>query len=165
MAPSRLALTSRTMTAPSPSASPSPEQQPLRPFSQGWAEALCAAINASEPYRTAGARWTWHVALVVERNAKLGFAHDQGVVLALEHGQCKGVKLVDGKHARAPFIFRAPYAQWKRLAKGEVDPIIAVMKGEITFTGSMTTLMQHSRAAKALVECTRVVPTAFAEDV
>ena len=142
-----------------------PPPEPHRPFSQEWADALCAAINASESYRTLAARWTWHVALVVEKNVPLGFAHDQGVVLSLEHGQCKGVKVVEGKLARAPFVFRAPYAQWKRLARGEVDPIIAVMKGELSFTGSMATLMQHSRAAKALVECTRVVPTSFPDEV
>ena len=148
------------MTAPSPEQS----SPPFRPFSQEWAEALCAAINASEAYRSTAARWTWHVAFVIERNATMGFAHDLAVVLALEHGHCKGVKLVDGKHARAPFIFKASYANWKRLARGEVDPIIAVMKGEVAFTGSMTTLMQHSRAAKALVECTRAVPTTFPDE-
>ena len=151
------------MTAPTPSPSPS-EQQSFRPFSQNWADALCAAINASETYRVAAARWTWHVAFVIERNVPLGFAHDQAAVLALEHGQCKGVKLVDGKHARAPLVFRASYETWKRLARGEMDPIIAVMKGQIEFTGSMTTLMQHSRAAKALVECTRAVPTSFPDE-
>jgi putative sterol carrier protein len=149
---------------PPPPPPPPSTEKPLRPFTQEWADALCAAINASESYRNVAARWGWHVAFVIERNAALGFAHDQGVVLALEHGHCKGAKLVEGKHARAPFVFRAPYMHWKRVVRGEVDPIIAVVKGEITFTGSMASLMQHSRAAKALVECTRAVPTSFPDE-
>ena len=71
------------------------------------------------------------------------------------------MKIVDGKKARAPFIFRAPYDGWKRLVRGELDPIIGVVKGEITMTGSMSALMLHSRAAKALVEVVRTVPTAL----
>lgn len=135
--------------------------EPLRPFSPEWADALCAAINASESYRATAARWSWPVAFIVERDAEHGFAHDLAVVLTIEKGHCAGVKIVDGKHARASFLFRAPYERWKRIARGELDPIIGVVKGEIGMTGSMSALMLHSRAAKALVEVLRTIPTAF----
>lgn len=143
---------------------PMPGDEPLRPFTPEWADALCVAVNASETYRVVAARWTWPVALVLTHDASLGFPHDTAVVLTLEHGRCKAVKVVEGKHARAPFIFRAPYRHWKRIVRGEADAIIAVVKGEVAFTGSMSALMLHSRAAKALVECARAVPTRFPDE-
>ena len=54
---------------------------PPRPFTQRWGEALCAALNASESYRSAAARWIWPVALVVQKSADLGWARDTAVVL------------------------------------------------------------------------------------
>jgi putative sterol carrier protein len=138
-----------------------PEQGLLRPFTPEWADAFCAAVNASESYRAAAARWTWPVAFVVQRDPARGFAHDTAVVLTLEKGRCTGVKLVDGKHAIASFVFRATYERWRLVVRGELDPIIGVVKGEIGMSGSMAALMLHSRAAKALIEVARTVPTAL----
>ncbi len=133
---------------------------PPRPFTQQWGDALCAALNASESYHSAAARWIWPVALVVQKAADLGWARDTAVVLSLEHGHCNGARLVDASKARAPFIFRGSYANWKRVMHGDVDPIVAMVKGDLAVTGSMSTIMMHSRAAKALVEVARTVVTA-----
>ncbi len=151
---------------PPPAPIPSAEQQaaipvesagPPRPFTQQWGDALCAALNASESYRSTAARWIWPVALVVQKAADLGWARDTAVVLSLEHGHCNGARLVDASKARAPFIFRGSYANWKRVFHGDVDPIVAMVKGELSVTGSMSTIMMHSRAAKSLIEVARTV--------
>ena len=133
---------------------------PPRPFTQQWGDALCAALNASESYHAIAARWIWPVALVVQKAPDLGWPRETAVVLSLEHGHCNGARLVDGSKARAPFIFRGSYANWKRVMHGDVDPIVAMVKGELAVTGSMSTIMMHSRAAKALVEVARTVATA-----
>lgn len=130
---------------------------PPRPFTLQWGEALCAALDASESYHAAAARWMWPVALVVQKSADLGWPRDTAVVLSLEHGRCRGVRLVDANKARAPFVFRSSYANWKRVFRGEVDPIVAMVKGELAVTGSMSTIMMHSRAVKALLEVARTV--------
>lgn len=143
-----------------PAEVPTESAGPPRPFTQQWGDALCAALNASESYHAAAARWTWSVALVVQKAADLGWVRDTAVVLSLEHGRCHGARLVDGSKARAPFIFRGSYANWKRILHGDVDPIVAMVKGELAVTGSMSTIMMHSRGAKALVEVARTVETA-----
>lgn len=150
-----------TAAAPRPAA---PAGPPYRPFTQEWGDALCAAVNASEAYRAAAARWTWPVGLVVQRAPDLGWARDTAVVLSLEHGHCHGAKLVDAHKARAPFLLRATFANWKRVVKGELDAIVGVVKGDIELTGSMATIMMHSRAAKALVDVAKTVPTAFPDE-
>ena len=151
--------------SPTPGAEPAADRPvesagPPRPFTQQWGEALCAAINASESYHAVAARWIWSVALVVQKAADLGWPRDTAVVLSLDHGHCNGVRLVDGSKARAPFIFRGTYANWKRIMRGDVDPIVAMVKGELAVTGSMSTIMMHNRAAKALLEVARTVTTA-----
>lgn len=136
---------------------------PLRPFTQEWADALCAALEASEAFRIDGSRWAGAVGLVLAKDVAMGYPRDTAVVLQLEHGHCLGAKLVDAGRARAPFLFRASRTAWERLARGELDPMIALVKGELTLTGSMSSVMQHARAFKAIIVCAGGIPAAFAK--
>jgi putative sterol carrier protein len=136
-----------------------------RPFTQPWADAFCAAVNADARYRTIAARWTWPVALVVEAEPTLGYDAAVAVRLELSGGHCAGARALAPEEADAPFVFRAPYAVWKRVVRGEVDPLAAVARGEIRLAdGSLTTLLINAQSAKALVECARAVDTAFPDE-
>ena len=149
------------MTAPD--ASNAPAAPPL-PFSPAWAAALCAEIEGDAAYRAASHGWRWPLALVLDRAPDLGFPDDVAVQLTLERGRCLGVTVRPAAKVDAPFALRAPYATWKRVVRGELDPVIGVMKGEVKLTGSIGTLMMHTRSAKALVECARRVPVRFPDE-
>ena len=41
---------------------------------------------------------------------------------------------------------------------------MAVAKGEVKLTGSLATLMFHTRSAKALVDCVRRLPTLYPDE-
>ena len=136
-----------------------------RPFTQPWADALCAAISADAAYRDAGAAWTWPVALVLERAPDLGYPDDVAVELALDRGACHGATVVAADDAQAPIVLRAAYDVWKALAVGALDPVAGVMGGRLRLArGSVMTLMANVRAATALVSCARAVPTAFPDE-
>jgi hypothetical protein len=64
----------------------------------------------------------------------------------------------------APFKLRGPYAVWKRLVRGELDPVMAVARGELRLEGPLTTLMMHVSSARALVACAQRVPTTFPDE-
>ena len=134
------------------------------PFTQPWATALCVAINDDAAYREAARNWTWPLALVLESAPEYGFAKDTAALLQLERGSCNGAQVLPAADASAPFMLRAPYAVWKRVATGELDPIMAVAKGEVKLTGSLATLMFHTRSAKALVDCVRRLPTLYPDE-
>jgi len=136
-----------------------------RPFTQPWADAFCAAVNADAQYRTIAARWTWPVALVLEPEPGLGYPAAVAVRLELSGGQCPGARALPADEAEAPFVFRAPYVAWKRVVRGEVDPLAAVARGEIRLaSGALATLLLNAASAKALVECARAVDTAFPDE-
>jgi putative sterol carrier protein len=136
----------------------------LLPFTTPWAEALCAAINSDESYRTAARGWTWPVALVLAADARLGFPEDVAIELQLDRGDCSGASVMSPVDVTAPFVLRADYATWKDVVLGVLDPLVAVTKGRVTLTGKLTTLLLHARAAKAMVACAQRVPTQFATD-
>lgn len=136
----------------------------LRPFTAAWAEAFHAVIEADEPYRSAAARWTWPVALVLTPAPEYGFPEAVAIELQLDRGRCHGAQLVPADSVTAPIALSAPYAVWKSIVRGELDPIVGVTRGKIAVKGSLATLMMHARAATALVTCAKAVPTAFPDE-
>lgn len=135
-----------------------------RPFTAEWAEAFRSAITADEAYRSAAAQWTWPVALVLEPAPELGYPHSVAVELSLDRGACSAAAIRATDTLSAPFILSAPYATWKQVVTGALDPIAGVTRGKIKVKGSLATLMLNARAASALCACARAVPTAFPDE-
>lgn len=135
-----------------------------RPFTAPWAEAFRHAIEGDTAYRDAAAKWTWPVALVLSPAPALGFPDAVAVELQLDRGRCHGATIVAGDAVSAPIALIAPYAVWKSIVRGELDPIAGVTRGKIAVRGSLATLMMHARAATALVACASAVPTEFPDE-
>ncbi|HEY3287650.1 MAG TPA: hypothetical protein VGJ96_11100 [Gemmatimonadaceae bacterium] len=136
----------------------------LRPFTQTWADALRNAINGNAAYRAAAVGWTWPIALVLEAAPQFDYHADTAVQFMLERGTCTDARVVDPSGVTAPFVLRAPYAVWKRIVRGALDPVMAVALRQVSLQGSLTTLLLHAGAAKALVACARLVPTHFPDE-
>lgn len=135
-----------------------------RPFTQPWAEALRDAINVNVAYHAVAGDWTWPVALILNAARDLGYADDVAVEFDLNCGTCTAVRVLSPTEVTAPFVLRASYPVWKRIVRGKTDPMMAVALRQVTLQGSLTTLMLHAGAAKALVACARNVPTHFPDE-
>lgn len=135
-----------------------------RPFTPAWAEAFRSAITANAPYRAAAARWTWPVAFVLEPAPELGYPDAVAVELALDRGTCHRAEIRAVADVSAPFVLRAPYATWKAIVTGGLDPLVGVTRGAIKVEGSLTTLLMHAAAAAALCNCARGVVTQFPDE-
>ena len=74
------------------------------PFTPEWTAALREAIESDPDYRTAAAKWTWPVALVLEAAPEFGYAAPVAVELALDRGRCMGAALRAPDAVTAPFV-------------------------------------------------------------
>lgn len=135
-----------------------------RPFTPEWAAAFRDAIEADATYRVAAASWTWPVAFVLEAAPEFGYPDAIAMQLHLERGRCHSAALLAPDAVTAPVALRAPYAVWKSVARGELDPVVAVTGGKFRVSAGAMTLMTQPRAATALVACARAVPTAFPDE-
>lgn len=135
-----------------------------RPFTAEWADAFRTAILSDEGYRRAAAAWTWPVALVLDPAPALGYPDAVAVELMLDRGDCSAASIRAADALSAPFVLSAPYAVWKLVVTGALDPVVGVTHGKIKVRGSLTTLMLNARAASALCACARAVPTSFPDE-
>jgi putative sterol carrier protein len=122
------------------------------------------AINDNQAYRAAATEWIWPVALVLTATPDLGYADDVALEFTLHRGDCTAATILPTGSVTAPFVLRASYGMWKKVVRGLVDPVMAVALKQIDIEGSLSTLMLHAGAAKALVACARTVPTHFPDE-
>jgi putative sterol carrier protein len=134
------------------------------PFTQPWADAFCAAVNADSSYRAASLAWTWPIALVLSDGAPIGVVGPVAIELALDRGTCHTARIISPDAVTAPFVLRAPYPVWKEIMQGGLDPIIAVARGTVTVTGPRATLLLHARSATALLRSAQAVPTRYPDE-
>jgi putative sterol carrier protein len=136
----------------------------FRPFTQAWADALRDVVNGDAAYRDAAARWAWPLAMVLEPAPAFGYAEPVAAELVLDRGTCHAATVLAPDAVTAPFVLRATYEVWKKVVRGELDPVSAVATGRIKFTVALMTLMLHTGAAKALLACAARVPTEFPDE-
>lgn len=132
-------------------------------FTAPWAEAWCAELNASEPYRKAAARWEGALVLVMTENPAMGVGKTRRLFLDLHHGSCRGARAATTDDAgSAPFVLEAPPAVWKRVLEGGLDPLLGLMTGKVRLArGSLAKLTPQVQAAKELVRSAGRLPTSF----
>lgn len=136
----------------------------FRPFSPEWATAFKDAINADPEYATLAKSWTWPVALVMDATPSFGFPNAVAVQLTLDRGTCTSAAIMPPHTVSATFVLRADYETWKEVVQAGLDPITAVTRGRIKFTGPLGTLLMHAKAATALIGAAHAVPTQFPDD-
>jgi putative sterol carrier protein len=128
--------------------------------SDAWAKAMKQDLNDSKSYEESALTWEGDFFFIIEPGGTLG----ESVTLYMDlwHGKCRDAYQLNGHNQAAPaFVISAPVANWKKVMTKQLDPIQAMMTGQLKLRGNMAVIMRHVRAAKELVEsCTRI-PTIF----
>jgi len=125
------------------------------PYTPEWAAAFQKEINSSASYKQAAATWEGSVGLVVLAEPDKNVPDDRGVFLDLWHGEAREVRATTSEDAQsAQYVITACYSRWKKVAKKELDPIKAIMIGQLKLKGNFPTLVRYSKASQELVEAT-----------
>jgi putative sterol carrier protein len=132
---------------------------PYDAYSPDWAKALKDEINRSPKYKQAAEKWEGTVGLVVLAEPDKNAPEDAGILMDLWHGEARDVKATTREEAAtAEFVITGSYSRWKRVAKAELDPIKAIMTGQLKLKGNFPTLVRYTKASQELVNCTTKVP-------
>ncbi len=117
-------------------------------------------MNRDADYRDVAKGWSNPVALVVQPEA--GATHAVAVQVDLIAGTCVSAAALTPDEVSAPFVLSGDLAAWRDILNGRSDPIMAVVRGKVKLTrGSLTTLMLHAKAARALLACAQAVETCW----
>ncbi len=129
------------------------------PFpSEDWLEAFQKALNSDEHFAGAARHWEGDVLFLIE-------ADDGGVVAAvyfdLQRGQPRSASFYQGTEQvpQAKFEMRGPLESFRRVLRGEIDPIHAILTRKISIKGSMGYVLRNAQAVLELVRVARSIPS------
>ena len=127
-----------------------------------WIKALCAELNSSEAYARVAKTWEGDFYFVVEAGGPL--SQEVCLYMDLWHGACREAYEVADRSQKTPeFVMSAPYANWCRVIRRQLDPIKGLMSRQLSLKGNMSKIMRAPQAAKELVACCAKVDTEFLE--
>lgn len=133
----------------------------MKIFSDAWAQAYHDSINANIDYTESGKNWTFgSIALILlyETDDSIG------VWLDLHGGKCRAARSVNLAEAdqNATFIIAGNEPAWKEVLGGEIQPLMAIMRGRLKLRkGSMAKLLPYAAAATHLVQSAQQIQTEF----
>lgn len=126
-------------------------------FSQSWADAFRDAVNADLEFRQVGLNWQSTIGFVLDDGAPVGLIGPVALELVVDRGLCHTARIISPDACAAPLVIRTGYDTWREILMGALDPVAAVMRGQVRLTGNAAALMIHGRAISALVRCAQTI--------
>ncbi|MHA1268353.1 MAG: SCP2 sterol-binding domain-containing protein [Candidatus Helarchaeota archaeon] len=133
--------------------------QEMKEIGEKWAKEYCEALNNSPEYEEAAKGWGIEfegaMLFIMTKSGEIDF--DIVSFLDLKDGKCLGIKLLNPgeEPPRKPgMVLKAPMLIWKKLAFKELNPVQALMAGELKLEGDMSLAMKYSQAAMMLADLT-----------
>lgn len=138
---------------------------PVFPSSE-WLDEYVARINASAEFEEAARTFEADISYVFEAQPELGHERDVWARAGVGGGKCLWWRydVTPEEGSESQFVLRAPYSLWKQIILGQVDPMEAMLDGDLAVTGHLPTLLRYVRAANELVTIAATVSSSFVDD-
>ena len=125
-----------------------------------WLNAFMEKLNSDENYARIASRWEGDMIFSIEPSGNLN--KQLTYYLDLWHGKCRDAYIVDNPlETRAMLKLNAPYDNYVRLLKGEIEPMQALLTRKINLKGNMAVLMRNVPTVLDFVRCAREVTDGF----
>lgn len=121
-----------------------------------WAQALHNELNASQAYEDAAKNWEGDFYFIVEPDGPV--TTTTYMYMDLWHGKSREAKIVQDPQEKNPaFIMSGKYGKWKQVVQAKLDPIQALMTGQLKLKGNLPMVLKNIKAAQEIVRaCTRI---------
>lgn len=121
-----------------------------------WVEALMNKLNSDERYARVARNWEGDLLFDIEPGGSL--PSPVRFYLDLWHGRCREAYVVEGEPKVKPaFILKAPYDNYVRILRGELDPMQALLTRKLSLQGNMAVLMRNVPTVLDFVRCAREI--------
>ncbi|MGB8648878.1 MAG: SCP2 sterol-binding domain-containing protein [Anaerolineae bacterium] len=133
--------------------------------SEEWVQELKHQLNTSPDYAEAAKVWEGDFYFVVDPEKGTPIAEPVYMYMDLWHGECRSATVVKDRAEKNPaYIMSGPYSKWKKVVTAKLDPMQALVTGQLKLKGNMVMVMKNVKAAQEIVRsCTRI-DAEFADD-
>ena len=126
--------------------------------SDEWVQELKNQLNTSHAYADAAKAWEGDFYFVVDPDKNSPIQEPVFLYMDLWHGACRSAALVHDRAEKNPaYVMSGGYSKWKRVVTAKLDPMQALVTGQLKLKGNMVMVMKNVKAAQEIVKaCTRI---------
>ena len=125
--------------------------------SEEWVQELKNQLNTSQSYADAAKAWEGDFYFVVDPEKGTPITEPIYMYMDLWHGECRSAGVVKKEDKNPAYIMSGPYTKWKKVVTAKLDPMQALVTGQLKLKGNMVMVMKNVRAAQEIVKaCTRI---------
>ena len=109
---------------------------------QEWLDRFIEYLNSSDEYaRVAN---SWEGDMIFDIQAEGALESNVAIYLDLWHGKCRSGKVLKAEdELNASFILTAPFGNFVRVVKGDLDPMQAMLTRKLSVKGNMAILLRN----------------------
>ena len=124
--------------------------------SDEWLNSLKDFLNEDEKYAAVAAKWEGDLLFDIKAAGALNEALK--IYLDLWHGECRDVRFIPANEDQeVAFILEAPYDNFVRILKGDLDPMQAMMTRKLKVKGNMAYILRNVPTVLEFVRCAQDV--------
>jgi putative sterol carrier protein len=122
-----------------------------------WLHALKEKLNSDEKYGVTARNWEGDIRFVIEPGGSQ--TETLWIYIDLWHGKCRDVffETTGSGNFKPAFILKAPYENFARILKGELEPMQALMTRKLGVQGNLVVLMRSVPTVLEFVRCAKEV--------
>ncbi len=127
-----------------------------------WLQALKDKLNSDEQYARIARNWEGDLMFDIQPDSKL--KEPVRLYLDLWHGTCRQAKVIEPgeqNDVQPAFTLVAPYGNFARIMKSELDPMQAMITRKLRVQGSMAYMMRNVPVVLQFVRCAQEIDTEF----
>jgi putative sterol carrier protein len=129
-----------------------------------WLNAFKDKLNSDEIYAKVASKWEGDIMFQIEPDGPL--TQHYYYYIELWHGDCPDAFMVDQDQIadlEPAYVLSAPYGNFSRLLRGDLDPLQAMVTRKLKVQGSMAYMMRNVPVVLNFVRCAQEIETQFLE--
>ncbi|MEJ2599775.1 MAG: SCP2 sterol-binding domain-containing protein [Anaerolineales bacterium] len=127
---------------------------------EDWLSSLVEKLNSDQKYAQVARNWEGDILVQIDPDE--GLKDRVLFYIDLWHGKCRDAySLGDEDSVKAAFVLKAPFGNYVRLLKGEIEPMQALLTRKLGLKGNMAVLMRNVPTVLDFVRCCREVTDSF----
>ncbi len=133
--------------------------------SAAWLDRWVEVCNDDEEFRRAGQGWVGTIGAVVSADA-----HDLASAVYLRLDGRDGrwtshqISTAEDAVADATVTLVAPYDVWKSVIRQDLDPLRAMIRGQVRVTGRLSVILGRVPAMRRMTRLAGTLPTRFPDE-
>jgi|SRR5271157_117013 len=122
-----------------------------------WVQEFGQKLNSDPHYAQIAKNWEGDLSFTIEPSGPV--KETIYYYFDLWHGTCRKAEVLKDLNIKPAFVLTAPYENFARVLKGDLDPMTAMLTRKLAVQGNMAVMMRSIPIVLDFVRCAREITT------